>query len=93
MRIEWHRAKAAANLRKHGVSFQDVEPVFYDPAALSMPDSFSDTEERFIVVGSDALARVVTVVFTYRARSIRLISARRASHKERKAYERRIRSV
>ena len=61
MDIAWDPAKARSNRLKHGVSFADVEPAFYDEFALSMPDDFSVAEERFLLVGRDALARVLTV--------------------------------
>jgi uncharacterized DUF497 family protein len=91
MSIEWDPAKAKSNLAKHGISFSDVEPAFYDEFALSMPDPFSLSEERFIVVGSDALGRVVTIAYTYRGEHIRVISARPATNAERKTYEKGIR--
>jgi uncharacterized DUF497 family protein len=50
MRIEWDPNKAKSNLSKHGIRFSDVEPVFYDEFALSMPDPFSITEERFVLL-------------------------------------------
>ena len=56
MSIEWDPAKAKSNFGEHGISFSDVEPAFYDEFALSMPDPFSLSEERFIVVGRDALS-------------------------------------
>lgn len=87
MDVEWNSAKAADNLAKHGISFADVEPAFYDQFALSMPDTTSLDEERFVLVGSDALGRIVFVSYTYRANSIRLISARQATRRERKSYE------
>jgi len=91
MSIEWDPAKAKSKLAKHGISFSDVEPAFYDEFALSMPDPFSLSEERFIVVGRDALGRVVTIAYTYRGEHIRVISARPATTAERKTYEKGIR--
>jgi uncharacterized DUF497 family protein len=91
MSIEWDPAKAKSNLGKHGISFSDVEPPFYDEFALSMPDSSSLSEERFIVVGRDALGRVLTIAYTYRGEHIRVISARPATKAERKTYEKGIR--
>ena len=87
MHVEWNPAKAASNLAKHGISFADVEPAFYDQFALSMPDTTTTNENRFVLVGTDALGRVVFVSYTYRADSIRLISARQATRRERKTYE------
>jgi uncharacterized protein len=91
MDIEWDPGKARTNRSKHGVSFADVEPAFYDPFALSMPDTFSATEERFVLVGTDALGRILTVSYTYRGETIRIISARPATKTERKEYEKGIR--
>ena len=91
MDLEWDAAKAALNLGKHGVSFADVEPAFYDEFALSMQEPFSFNEERFLLVGSDALGRILTVSYTYRENTVRLISARRATKSESDSYEKRIR--
>jgi len=91
MDFEWDPAKARSNLTKHGISFSDVEPAFYDQYAISMPDPGVSTEKRFILVGMDALGRIVVVIYTYRSNSIRIISARRATKSERKSYEERIR--
>ncbi len=91
MDIEWDPAKAGSNLSKHGVSFSDVEPAFYDEFALSMPDDFSVAEERFLLVGCDALGRILTVSYTYRGNSIRIISARSATKSERTKYEKELR--
>ena len=91
MDIEWDPGKARTNRSKHGVSFSDVEPAFYDPFALSMPDTSSATEERFVLVGTDAPGRILTVSYTYRGETIRIISARPATKTERKEYEKGIR--
>ena len=91
MDIEWDPAKAASNLRKHGIRFSDVEPAFYDEFALTFPDPFAVSEERFLLVGADALGRVVMVLYTYRGSTVRLISARRATKSERDEYEKGIR--
>jgi uncharacterized DUF497 family protein len=90
MDFEWDLAKARPNLAKHGIRFSDVEPAFYDQHAISMPDPGAPAEERFILVGMDALGAIV-MVYTYRSDSIRIISARRATRSERKTYEEGIR--
>jgi uncharacterized DUF497 family protein len=87
MDFEWDPAKARSNLSKHGISFSDVETAFYDRNAISMPDSGTATEERFVLVGTDSLGTTVVVVYTYRGDAIRIISARRATKSERKSYE------
>lgn len=86
MEFEWDEAKAASNLRKHGVDFADAIGVFDDPLALSMPDDDPD-ERRFVGVGADILGRVLVVVYTIRGDNVRVISARRATSSERKRYE------
>ena len=89
--FEWDTRKAAVNRAKHGVSFEEAGSVFGDPDALDGPDlSHSETEARFLRLGRAATGRVLMVAYTVRRRddgeSIRIISARRASRKERAAY-------
>lgn len=91
MNFEWDPAKARSNLTKHGISFSDVETAFYDQCAVVIPNPGTPTEERFILVGTDALGTIVVVVYTYRGNAIRIISARRATKSERKSYEEGIR--
>jgi uncharacterized protein len=88
MEIEWDPDKAAANLRKHGVDFRDVVGMFEDPYALTRDDPDARGEQRFVSVGMDFLGRVLTIVYTHRDVNIRLISARRATKRERETYER-----
>ena len=88
MLIEYDPQKNAINRRKHGVDFEDARLVLFDHRALIREDEMTDAEQRFIAVGLDALGRVLTVVYTYREPdTIRLISARKATGKERQAYE------
>jgi uncharacterized DUF497 family protein len=89
--FEWDPAKERSNRTKHGISFSDVEPAFYDEFALSMPDPFSISEERFVVIGQVALSRVLAIAYTYTGESIRVISARPATKAERTIYEKGIR--
>ena len=91
MRVIWDPSKARANLRRHGIRFSDAEGVLYDPMALTREDTRSEGEQRFISIGMDYMTRVVVVVFASRGESIRLISARRASGKERLQYAERVR--
>ena len=90
IRFEWDLAKAAANLRKHGVSFAEAETAFYDEFAkiLPDPDHSSGEEDRFLLLGLSSALRVVIVVHVLRERDsvIRLISARRATRRERAYY-------
>ena len=87
MGMEFDPSKAKENLKKQGVSLSDSEPVLYDPRALTLDDTSSEMEQRFITVGMDALGRILTVVWTERKDNIRIISARKASTSERKGYE------
>jgi uncharacterized DUF497 family protein len=92
IRFEWDTRKAATNAAKHGVTFEEAKTVFYDEDALLIDDpDHSASEERFILMGGSAKARVLVVVHCYRQAGavIRLISARRAGAKERKTYEER----
>jgi uncharacterized DUF497 family protein len=84
--FEWDRRKAAANLRKHGIDFADAVAVFEDESALTVEDDATN-EQRFVTVGTDALFRVLVVVFTWREERIRVISARKATARERRQYE------
>jgi len=91
MKITWDLVKAKSNRLKHRIFFSDVEPVFYDPNAISFEDPDSKGEARYIVIGLDSLGRLVVVAYTYRGSVIRVISARKASKAERKTYEKGIR--
>lgn len=89
LRFEWDPAKAAANLRKHGVSFEEAETAFSDEHALLQDDpDHSTDEERFVLIGLSAALRTVVVCHCYRERAdvIRLISARKATRTERRTY-------
>jgi uncharacterized protein len=89
MNFKFDSNKARINLSKHGISFAELEPVFYDDLALTREDEDA-LEQRFITVGLDAQLRLVAVCWTQRQENIRLISARLATSNERKAYENRI---
>ena len=79
--------KAAANLNKHGVSFADAESVLFDPMGVTIEDVGAVGEPRFVTIGLGGAGEVLVVVYTYRGEEPRLISARRATRKERKSYE------
>ena len=64
VRTEWDPGKARLNVRKHGISFADAVACLEDEGALTMPDRFSETEERWLTMGLDALGRLVVVVYT-----------------------------
>jgi uncharacterized DUF497 family protein len=85
--FEWDPTKAASNLRKHGIRFAEAVAVLEDHAALSMPDD-NNLEERFAAVGTDSLGRILVVIYAIRDARIRIISARKATRRERSQYER-----
>lgn len=85
MDYQWDDNKAASNRRKHNVDFADAVSVFADDLAIMIEDQRT-VEERFIVLGLDALGRLLVVVYTLRDREIRLISARKATRTERQQY-------
>ena len=87
MDVTWDPKKADTNFRKHKIRFSDAEAVLYDPIALTIEDQDVEQEKRFVSVGSDTLGRILVVVYTYRGDKIRIISARRATSKEREYYE------
>lgn len=90
-RFEWDPAKAASNLRKHGVSFQTAARVFADPYALVEQDRIENGEERWQTIGVIEGVLMLMVAHTIREQDaievIRIISARRANGRERRRYE------
>jgi uncharacterized DUF497 family protein len=87
MEYEWDPAKAKANFRKHLVSFADAAVALEDPRALTVTDPDASGEQRFVSLGSDPSGRVLVTVFTPRGRRTRIISSRKASRNERRAYK------
>lgn len=87
MSLEWDPAKAATNLKKHGVSFADAEGVLSDPLALTVVDHDSTGEQRFVTIGLGNAGELLVVVYGERSGKYRLISARRATPGERRTYE------
>jgi uncharacterized DUF497 family protein len=88
LNFEWDENKAKSNLAKHGVSFEEASTVFGDPLSITIPDpAHSQEEDRSVTVGSSHQSKLLVVVHTERGDSIRIISARRASRRERKDYE------
>jgi uncharacterized DUF497 family protein len=85
---EWDLAKAAANVRKHRISFEEAASVFLDAAALTFWDpDHSEDEDREITIGRSARSRILFVAHAAREGRIRIISARRATRQERRQYE------
>ena len=85
--FEWDAEKAAANLAKHGVAFEEAVTVFLDLDYLLIRDVVM--AERFVAIGMSRVARVLFVVHCERGEKLRIISARRATRRERETYERR----
>ena len=83
---EWDPAKAAANLRKHGVDFADAASVLSDPLAATRDDDHP-FESRRLTLGADALGRLLVVCYVRRGTNVRIISARKATPHERRQYE------
>jgi uncharacterized DUF497 family protein len=88
LQFEWDPDKAAANLSKHGVAFEEAATVFGDSLSLTAydPDHSAD-EHRYITMGTSVDGRLLIVSHTDRGDRIRIISARKATPRERKAYE------
>jgi len=85
--FEWDEQKAITNLQKHGIAFADaVSAVEDDPFALTIPDVLSG-ENRFVTIGTDLLGRTLVVVYVWRGNRVRIVSARKATRRERRAYE------
>ena len=88
MKFEWDPKKATANLKKHGVSFQEAATVFGDPLAITFQDpDHSEVEERQMTFGQSLQKRLVVVSHTERKERTRIISARLMDRKERVIYE------
>lgn len=88
LRFEWDEDKAGQNIEKHDTSFEEATTVFADPLSLTIEDPLHSQEERrFVTMGESAKRELLVVVHTDRADAIRIISARRATPKERTDYE------
>jgi uncharacterized DUF497 family protein len=91
IRFEWDETKNRANQRKHGVSFEEAQSVFFDDEALEFPDpDHSSDEDRFLLLGRSYRLRILVICHCFRVSEsvIRLISARKATPKERHTYGR-----
>lgn len=89
LRFEWHDVKAAANAKKHGVSFDEARSAFFDERARLIDDpDHSEGEERFILMGLSSALRLLVVCHCYRSKGniIRIVSARKATAREAKSY-------
>ena len=88
----WDEKKSKTNLKKHGVSFEEAQSVFFDENALEYPDpDHSDDEDRFLILGRSFQLRILVVCHCFREKDsvIRIISARKATQNERREYTRR----
>jgi len=85
----WDESKNRINLKKHGIGFDEAQTVFFDDLAIEYYDpDHSDAEDRFILLGMSQSSKILVVCHCYREKDaiIRIISARKATKKERKAY-------
>ena len=88
MEFEWDPEKAAANVRRRRVSFNEAATVLEDPLSTTFPDeAHSEGEMRFVTVGVSQRGRLLVVAHTERNDTIRIIRARRATRREREFYE------
>jgi uncharacterized DUF497 family protein len=88
--FEWDPDKARKNIEIHDISFDEASTAFGDALSLTIHDPLhSDEEDRFILIGNSYKNRLLVVVHTERVNKIRIISARKATKKERKQYEER----
>jgi hypothetical protein len=86
--FEWDPEKAGANVRRRRVSFNEAATVLEDPLSTTFPDeAHSETEMRFVTIGVSQQGRLLVVAHTERNDTIRIISARRATRREREFYE------
>ena len=86
--FEWDPSKARKNIETHGISFDEASTAFKNTLSLTIHDPLhSDEEDRFILIGNSYRNRLLVVVHTERGNKIRIISARRATKKEKKQYE------
>ena len=88
MRFAWDKEKASRNLVKHGFAFEEAATVFGDPLSNTYPDQdHSIEEQRFVIIGLSDQGRILVVAHTDDGELVRIISAREATHGERKSYE------
>ena len=89
IQFEWDPSKAASNRRKHGITFEEAQTVFSDPLEITISDpDHSQQEFRFLSIGRSEHSRLLVVSYTEREpNSVRIISARAASKRERHQYE------
>lgn len=86
LRFEWDKQKAFENFRKHGIAFEEAKTVFNDPFSITISD-LRHAEARYVDIGMSAKGQLLVVVYTERQSNIRIISCRKATATERRAYE------
>ena len=88
LHFEWHTEKALNNLKRHNVSFEEASTAFSDLLSLTIDDPLhSEDEQRFVLIWKSYKNRILVVIHTERGDNIRIISARKATRKERAYYE------
>ena len=88
LQFSWNAEKAALNASKHGVTFEEASTVFGDPLSVAVFDpDHSEKESRFVIVGQSFEGKLIVVVHSELEDSIRIISARLATRREREVYE------
>jgi uncharacterized protein len=90
IKFEWDKSKASSNKRKHGVAFEEAQSVFYDDFAVQFfDDENSEEEDRFLILGHSNQSRILLICHCEKdsGNLIRIISARKATTKERKLYQ------
>ena len=90
IKFEWDKSKASSNKRKHGVTFEEAQSVFYDDFAIQFfDDENSDEEDRFLILGHSNQSRILLICHCEKdsGNLIRIISARKATTKECKLYQ------
>lgn len=88
--FSWDQAKAKSNLKKHGISFEEAQSVFYDDLAVQFYDDDSSDEERFLLLGMSNESRILMVVHCEQGddgEELRIISARKATKNEQQYYQ------
>ena len=88
MNFEWDTRKAANHARKHGVSFEEAATAFGDPLSITISDpDHSEEEQRFVLLGLSHRERLLVVAHVEREETVRIISARIGTRRERRTYE------
>jgi uncharacterized DUF497 family protein len=88
VKFQWDKEKALLNFKKHGITFEEAATAFYDTLSSTISDrDHSEGEARFLLLGLSNQSRLLVVSHTDRGSTIRIISARLATNKERKYYE------